>query len=331
MNSSLIQKKLDVVQDISKALSASLDLETLLSLIVTKVTELMSASRATLFLLSDDKNHLWSKVLKGDELVEIRLKVGQGLAGWVAANGQSVNIADAYQDKRFDGAVDKESGFKTETILCVPMLQSSGGTVGVLQLLNKKGGPFNEEDEELLMALSSQAAMAIENSKLYHSVVANNKELATAKEHLKKRNEELDLLYRLERSLGTNQSKVELYQRLVSVVKNELGASHCFVGRFIDKRKNDIECFTGVVGQKNVTLHLAEKSPFKKCLMGTKTTRMEGLDIMLPANAFQTLHPLEVKNALVAPLDCKETHKSCLLYTSPSPRDATLSRMPSSA
>src|SRR5688572_17464992 len=161
------QKKLALVQEVCRALSSALDLDRLLVLIMEKVTQLMEADRSTLYLLSDDGGQLWSKVVQGGEVFEIRLKVGEGIAGWVALSGDVVNIVDAYTDTRFQPAVDLRSGYRTRSILCTPMRNSLGAIVGVLQVLNKRSGPFTHGDEELLDALASQAAVAIENAKLY--------------------------------------------------------------------------------------------------------------------------------------------------------------------
>src|SRR5688572_29599996 len=175
------QKKLALVQEIGRALSSALDLDTLLRLIMDKVTLLMDADRSTLYLVTDDGRQLWSKITQGEEILEIRLNVGEGIAGWVAASGENVNIPDAYTDKRFQPAVDLRSGYRTRSILCVPMRDSQGATVGVVQVLNKLAGgrdtepvPFTADDEELLFALASQAAIAIDNSKLYVSLVTKN-------------------------------------------------------------------------------------------------------------------------------------------------------------
>ena len=165
------QKKVALVQEVSRALSTTGDIDTLLRLIMEKVTELMEADRSTLFLVTEDGQQLWSKVIQGSEVVEIRLDVGEGIAGWVAQTREIVNIPDAYADQRFQPAVDLRSGFRTRSILSVPMLGALGGLVGVLQVLNKTDGPFTQPDEELLLALSSQAAIAIENARLYRSLV----------------------------------------------------------------------------------------------------------------------------------------------------------------
>src|SRR5215831_3067175 len=150
------QKKVALVQEVSRALSEEGDLDTLLRLIMGKVTELMEADRSTLYLVTEDGSQLWSKVVQGDERVEIRLEVGEGIAGWVAETREIVNIPDAYADQRFQPAVDLKSGYRTRSILSVPMLGALGGLVGVLQVLNKSDGPFTVSDEEVLVALASQ-------------------------------------------------------------------------------------------------------------------------------------------------------------------------------
>ena len=99
------QKKVALVQEVSRALSETGDLDALLTLIMAKVTELMDADRSTLYLVTEDGRWLWSKVVQGDERVEIRLEVGEGIAGWVAETREIVNIPDAYADPRFQPAV----------------------------------------------------------------------------------------------------------------------------------------------------------------------------------------------------------------------------------
>src|SRR3954470_1010759 len=181
------QKKVALVQEVSRALSTVSDIDALLRLIMEKVTELMEADRSTLFLVTDDGRQLWSKVVQGGEVVEIRLDVGEGIAGWVAERREIVNIPDAYADQRFQPSVDLKSGYRTRSILTVPMVGALGGLVGVLQLLNKQDGPFTVGDEELASALASQAAIAIENARLYHSLVTQNQELSRARRDLERR------------------------------------------------------------------------------------------------------------------------------------------------
>ncbi|MBA3453315.1 MAG: GAF domain-containing sensor histidine kinase [Deltaproteobacteria bacterium] len=217
------QKKVALVQEVSRALSDSGDLDTLLNLIMAKVTELMEADRATLFLLTEDAQSLWSKVSQGGERVEIRLPVGEGIAGWVAQTREIVNIPDAYADQRFYPAVDVKSGYRTRSILSVPMLGALGVLVGVLQVLNKQDGPFTTSDEELLLALAAQAAIAIENARLYHSMVAQNQELSRARRDLERRTRELNALYEVEKELSAALDLDDLLSRILAQAINVLG------------------------------------------------------------------------------------------------------------
>ncbi|MBX3161657.1 MAG: GAF domain-containing protein [Deltaproteobacteria bacterium] len=217
------QKKVALVQEVSRALSDAGDLDALLALIMTKVTELMDADRSTLYLVTEDGRTLWSKVVQGDERVEIRLEVGEGIAGWVAETREIVNIPDAYADQRFQPAVDLKSGYRTRSILSVPMLGALGGLVGVLQVLNKHDGPFNKSDEELLLALSSQAAIAIENARLYHSLVSQNQELQRARRDLERRSRELNALYEVEKELSAALDLDDLLSRILAQAINVLG------------------------------------------------------------------------------------------------------------
>jgi signal transduction histidine kinase/putative methionine-R-sulfoxide reductase with GAF domain len=217
------QKKVSLVQEVSRALSTESDLDALLILIMTKVTELMEADRATLYLLTDDGRQLWSKVVQGGARVEIRLDVGEGIAGWVAQTREIVNIPDAYADQRFQPAVDVKSGYRTRSILSVPMIGALGGLVGVLQVLNKQDGPFTRPDEELMSALASQAAIAIENARLYHSLISQNQELQRARRDLERRTRELNALYEVEKELAGALDLDDLLSRILAQAISVLG------------------------------------------------------------------------------------------------------------
>ena len=217
------QKKVALVQEVSRALVTVGDLDALLRLIMERVTELMEADRSTLYLVSDDGHTLWSKVIQGGAAVEIRLEVGEGIAGWVAKTREVVNIPDAYADQRFQPAFDVKSGYRTRSILGVPMIGAKGGLVGVLQVLNKQGGPFTTADEELLGALASQAAIAIENARLYHSLVTQNQELNEARRDLERRQRELNALYEVEKELSAALDLDDLLSRILAQAITVLG------------------------------------------------------------------------------------------------------------
>jgi adenylate cyclase len=155
-----------VLREVMEALAAEPDLDTLFQLVLARITDAMQADRASLFLLDDARGDLWTRVVAGDQMREIRLPLGQGIAGHVAATGETVNIPDAYQDPRFNPAFDRESGYRTRTILCMPLVGRDGKRLGAVQVLNKGEGAFSADDESLLGALGTQVAIAIRNAAL---------------------------------------------------------------------------------------------------------------------------------------------------------------------
>lgn len=156
---------LQTVLAVSRALGAERDLDRLLALIVASVTDLVDAERTSLFVVDAEHGELWTRVAEGSG--EIRLPLGRGIAGTVAADGQLVNIPAAYDDPRFDPAHDRSTGFRTRSILCLPMVNHDGTVVGVIQTLNKRDAPaFTARDEQVLAALAAQAGVALENARL---------------------------------------------------------------------------------------------------------------------------------------------------------------------
>ncbi len=214
--------KLRALQDISSALGSTLDLGELLDMILDRISEVIEADRSTLYLLDEETDELWSKVVQGDEVHEIRLKPGEGLAGAVASTGRPLNIKDAYQDVRFDAAWDRATGYRTRSTLCVPMKNQHGRTIGVVQVLNKNEGHFTVGDEALLTALASHAAVSIENSKLFLSVVGKNIELLEIKEQLEKKIRELDVLFEITQVAA---SAMELDDLLAGVLARTMRAT----------------------------------------------------------------------------------------------------------
>lgn len=188
--------KLDAVREIGLALGSTLRSDELLRLIATKISEATEADRTTIYLVDADGEAIVSRAAQSYEVDEIRLKMGEGLAGTVAKTGELVNLSDAYSDPRFSAAFDQLSGYRTRSILCVPMRNQYARTIGVVQCLNKRaGGAFDADDVGLVEALASEAAVSIENAKLFRSVIEMNTELLEAQERLEQKVRELDLLF----------------------------------------------------------------------------------------------------------------------------------------
>ena len=153
--------------EVGSAISGEIELDSLLQLIMEKTSHLLHADRSTVFLIDRERKELWSKIAQGLQDQEIRFPMHLGIAGSVATRGEIINIPDAYQDVRFNPEVDKKTGYRTKSILTIPMKNKLGEIIGVFQCLNKKEGVFTKEDERLIEALASQTAIAIENAQLY--------------------------------------------------------------------------------------------------------------------------------------------------------------------
>jgi signal transduction histidine kinase/putative methionine-R-sulfoxide reductase with GAF domain len=218
------EAKVRALQEIAEALRSTLNLNDLLRLILAKITTLMDADRATLYLVDESTDELWSHIIQGDEVLEIRLPIGQGIAGSVAQTGRSVVLRDAYKDPRFHGEVDQKSGYRTRSMLCVAMRDNRGHIVGVIQVLNKLRGYFSPEDEQLLATLAAHAAISIEISRLYTSVVGKNLELVETQRRLEQKVRELDLLYEAEQRIGAAKDTAELLEIVAARAAEATGA-----------------------------------------------------------------------------------------------------------
>ena len=161
--------KLQAILEVAKAMAAAHSLDALLPLILREAARVVEADRCSLFILDRQRNELWSRVAQGAKQ-EIRVPLGQGIAGSVAQKGEVVNLRDAYEDPRFNRDWDVKTNYRTKSVLCVPMRDTHGEVTGVIQALNAVDGAFDEEDEELLIALGGQAAQASENAMLHEDL-----------------------------------------------------------------------------------------------------------------------------------------------------------------
>ncbi len=186
---------------ISSAVGASFDRREFLLLTMEHIPEVMKADRATLYLIEPESGELHGTIAQGTG-TEIVLSPGEGIAGWVAETGRSLNVKDAYDDARFERQFDSKTGFETQSMLCQPLRSSDGEVVGVIQVLNSHQAHFTEDDENLLSAIGGQIAIALENSELYHSLREKNALLRQTKEQLEYKIAELDLLYDIQRQLS---------------------------------------------------------------------------------------------------------------------------------
>jgi len=159
-----ILKRQDNLLDVGRALSGERDLRSLLKLAARVTTEVMDADRTSVFLLDETADELWSIVAQGMAENEIRMPSGAGIAGHVASTGEIANVTDAYADPHFNREVDRRTGYRTRNMLVMPLKGREGRALGVLQVLNKREGPFTFDDEEQLRVIASYTSVAVSNA-----------------------------------------------------------------------------------------------------------------------------------------------------------------------
>jgi len=210
------ERQLAAIMDIAWALSSTLNFDALLPAVMERVTALIAAERSTFFIVDHAKRELWSKVLQGGVPSVIRLRFGDGIAGWVAETGKTLNLPDAYDDPRFDRTWDLQSGYRTRSLLCVPILDRKYQVTAVVQCLNKqRGRGFDAEDEELLRCISGQLAVTLESAYLYEALLSRKQQLELADARLRRANAELEILYELERLISETGDVEQLLRGVV--------------------------------------------------------------------------------------------------------------------
>ncbi len=162
-------EELTASNEIARTVTSTLDLQDVFERVMQKIKEAFKVERGSLLLLDEETNDLtfaWTLDGRDKALEGFRLKIGQGIAGYVAQTGQPTIVPDVLKDPRYHAEVSKSVGFVTKSLLCVPLTVKER-IIGVIQLLNKIEGQFSQHDVERLMAIAAPVAIAIENARLY--------------------------------------------------------------------------------------------------------------------------------------------------------------------
>ncbi|MBN2525896.1 MAG: GAF domain-containing protein [Deltaproteobacteria bacterium] len=262
-------------------LESTMSFDEVLTLAVKRTTEVMGAERTTLYLAQRDGT-LVSRIIEGDDVREIRLAPGQGLAGWTSRHGVPLVIPDAYADERFDPRWDKKSGFVTRNVLCHPLWGRRGNVIGVVEVLNSIDGDFTDEDVLLLSTVCNQLSMVLENSRVIVDLVQKNRTITEAKLNLEKRNRELNVLLELEKVVARAEDMDALGSRsfecILDVLDAEVGSLYLLDAEGAQKRTysadgqidvlNRVEAgsgFTGWVAAKKEELLLRDPHSDPRC------------------------------------------------------------------
>jgi adenylate cyclase len=190
----------------SRSIAQTLDPFEATSNIIAETCDILECDRATLFKLDESRNELQLMVAEGAK--SIFLPVGKGIAGTVAADGETINIPDAYSDSRFDSSHDKATGYKTSTILAAPVKDARDATVGVIQAINTRHGAFTDIDEEILSILAAQAGIALRNAELFHTTRASQERVRSM----------LEIIKAMHGDLGINSLMFTITQRAHTLV-----------------------------------------------------------------------------------------------------------------
>ncbi len=245
-------RRRDALLQIGLAIGSAVEIDALLDVVMGHVTALLSAERSTLYLVDRRRGEIWSKVLQGGGLREIRLPLGQGVAGHVVATGDLASIADAYQDPRFHREFDLLSGFRTRSILCAPVFGKAGEVMGAVQALNRLDGqPFDAEDGQALQAVAAQISVALENARLFSA------------ERRKVR--ELDLVYAVERDLSQAKDATQLLDVALSRA-TELSGAEAAAALLLDEETSELY-FKSALGGAGAAL-LSTRVPISAGIAG---------------------------------------------------------------
>ena len=165
-------EQLSTLMELSALINSTLDTGEIRERAIVAAIRLLDAEAGSLILIDQDSGDMFFEVAigdKGEKVKEIRLKKGEGIAGWVAEKGEAIIIHDVQSDQRFFKTADKRSTFITRDMVCVPV-KTKDKVIGVLEAINRKNGIFDEEDKEALTSLANQVAVAIENANLYQEL-----------------------------------------------------------------------------------------------------------------------------------------------------------------
>jgi phosphoserine phosphatase RsbU/P len=161
------------VLEVTRKLAAPFDLDTMLKEVVDASRKILDADRGTVFLYDEEANELIVRV--ATELGNIRIPADKGIVGESAQSRKLINVPDCYADDRFNRAIDKQTGYKSRCMLTIPLIGYEDSLIGVLQILNKHEGSFDEQDEFIAVALAAQAAVVLHRARITEQIIESEK------------------------------------------------------------------------------------------------------------------------------------------------------------
>ncbi len=210
-------ERLSALLEVGSQVSSARDVDELLQTVMERLTGLLDADAATLFMHDAQTSELWGRVMKGQSLREIRIPDSMGIAGQAFSNGRTLLIGDAYKDPRFNPEIDRQSGFRTRSIIATPLRHVSGHVLGVLQVLDRRVDAFTPEDRALVEGISTQVAAVLDNVLLVE-------ELRRGQDELAGRVSDLDALYEVEKAVSSATAQNALLEKILEISMERVGA-----------------------------------------------------------------------------------------------------------
>jgi signal transduction histidine kinase len=265
------RRELSAIIKLSALIHSSLQISDVLTFTMKAAEEFMDAEASSVYEFDTEKNDIiirFAREGKGGFLQSKRLKLGEGIAGWVIQTGKPMIVEDVHKDPVFSDRVDRQTGFTTQSLLCVPLI-IRGKTTGAIQVINKKNGkPFTQEDSELLTALTQQVAVALDNAKLCQRI----------KEHYQLTAEELKKTQQKFISSERSAAIVNLVQGVAHEVRNPIMS----IGGFAMRMKADLEKDNKF--QKYLDIILNEATRLEKLVQDVKEIAEMQIAYLQPEN-----------------------------------------------
>ncbi len=249
-----LQKLLDVCRFMGK----EKNLDSLLVYIAEQGRKALNADRCSIFLLDEEQGEIWSKVQLGESEI-IRFPRGAGIAGKTIEIGRSILIQDAYSDTLFNPEIDRVTGYRTRNILCVPMANLDGRTIGCLQALNKHEGDFSASDESFTLAFAAQAAVAIESAYLYQEKARIIRDLSHTQVRLKQKLDQLEVVRELEQAVNES---ANLYDFISAVIRKAVRSIGAEVGCLFIQSESSAgwDIFAARIQEGTAVVHYTEQT-----------------------------------------------------------------------
>ena len=169
---------------VGQVITAEMNFDVLFDVIIEQANRVMATERCSIFLADDQRENLRLYVATDLRRDEIRIPKSHGVAGWVFSNRVPVIINNVYEDPRFFAGIDRQTGFQTRSILCVPLIDRNADCIGTMQVLNKKTGDFNDDDREIFTYVAGSVSVALENAILYDQLKASDRAKEKVIHHL---------------------------------------------------------------------------------------------------------------------------------------------------